>query len=164
MVFKIYKMKKNILISLLSLLILSCNSNNNSQEKIVYIDNFKVFESFQMKKDYDRMIEKEVSQEKMALDALASSVNSEKNVLKQAELKKVFFEKKQAFDSKFQELSTKYTNLVYERLNGYIKDFGKNNNYTLILGTTGQGNVMFVDEKIDITKKLLEYVNKQYND
>lgn len=157
-------MRKLLSISMFVFFLFGCESDKNEATKIVYIDNFKVFDSFEMKKDYDKILEKEVSEEKMSLDALASSISLEKEAVRQAEMKKTFFEKKQVFEAKFQQLSEKYTNMVYERLNEYIKDYGKKNKCSLILGTTGQGNVMFVDEKVDVTKEIIKYVNGQYND
>lgn len=134
-----------------------------SSKRTVVIDSFKVFEGFQLKKDYDAKIEKEFAAEKAQLDSMGYKFNTLKNPLEIDALKKQFVIRKQQFDEKFQSVSQKYTNEVYERLNTYIKEFGKKNNLGVIIGSNGQGNVMYRDDSMDVTDQLIKFVNDKYS-
>lgn len=48
------------------------------------------------------------------------------------------------------------------QINSFIESYGKKANYTLIIGTTSAGNLLYGDEKIDITNEILEQLNKNY--
>jgi outer membrane protein len=127
------------------------------------MDSFSVFEEFSMKKDYDKKLEMELGLEQASLDSLGSKLNAIQDPVKLAVLKKDFTVKKLAFDEKFNGLSQQYTNEVYKRLNEYIKAYGKEHRYGMIIGTNGQGNVMYVDKGQDITKDLIGYINQHYS-
>lgn len=137
--------------------------DTSAAKSTVVIDSFKVFEGFQLKKDYDAKIEKEFASEKAALDSMGYKFNTLKNPLEIDALKKQFVLKKRQFDEKFQAVSQKYTNEVYQRLNDYIKDFGKKNHYGVIIGSNGQGNVMYRDDAMDVTDKLIAFINQKYS-
>lgn len=152
-----------VIVGLLVWFLLGKDQGDFSNKRTVVIDSFKVFEGFQLKKDYDAKIEKEFEAEKAQLDSMGYKFNTLKNPLEIDALKKQFVIRKQQFDEKFQSVSQKYTNEVYERLNTYIKEFGKKNNLGVIIGSNGQGNVMYRDEAMDVTDKLLAFINEKYS-
>jgi outer membrane protein len=139
------------------------NDSGSNQQKVVFMDSYLVFEEFTMKKDYDGKLEKELKTDQASLDSLGRMLNGTKDALKLAALKKDFTVRKLAFDEKFKELSQQYTNEVYVRLNEYIKTFGKKHGYSMILGSNGDGNVMYVDKSQDITKDLITFINESYS-
>ncbi|HIE44981.1 MAG TPA: OmpH family outer membrane protein [Flavobacteriaceae bacterium] len=52
---------------------------------------------------------------------------------------------------------------IAEKVNTFIKDYGKKNGYQLILGTVDlNGAVMYGDEKIDLTKIVIKGLNDAY--
>ncbi|MBQ0740892.1 hypothetical protein J9332_42125, partial [Aquimarina celericrescens] len=51
---------------------------------------------------------------------------------------------------------------IWGRLNQYIKEYGEINKCKIILGTQGNGNIFYGKEGVDITTKILEYVNTKY--
>lgn len=141
----------------------------NYVNKVVFVDNHKLFEEFQMKKDFDLMIEKDLIVEGRKLDSIGSIVSKmEQNHLTPTPIlsqsKQVYFSFKQLFEEKYQKLAKNYTAQVYDRLNAYLNEYGKINEIRLIVGGSGQGNVMFVNENADITDEVLQYVNKKYLD
>lgn len=140
----------------------ACSSGDDTQD-VVFMDNFKVFEEFEMKRDYDAMLEKELGTERSSLDSMARALESLKDQTELARKKTELYEKQQLFEQKFGELSDKYTKEVYARLNEYIESYGKERGYKLIVGSTGDGNVMYVDTTVNVTEDLLKYVNKEYN-
>ena len=78
-------------------------------------------------------------------------------------LRKEYYVTEQIFNTKFEQLSTQYTKEVNDRLNGYIEEFAKQNKYNLILGGNGNGTVMYVDKKENITDALIEFINAKYS-
>ncbi len=155
-------MKQFILFaSLLIGTLFSC-SENTTDQPIVFMDNFKVFEEFEMKKDYDLRLEKELGAERSQLDAMATKLNGVKDPLELAAGKKELYVAQQTFDQKFEVVSEQYTNEVYKRLNTYIQSYGKKNNYRMIMGSNGQGSVMYVDTTANITVDLIKYINSEY--
>jgi outer membrane protein len=70
--------------------------------------------------------------------------------------------KKQQFDDDNQDMSKQYTEEIMKQLNEYVRDYGKANGYTYILGAQGSGSIMSADDKNDITTTVLEYVNEKY--
>lgn len=144
-------------------------TGDSKKGTIVFMDNFRVFESFAMKKDYDKRLEKEIYQESTRLDSLAAelsrvSAGKSKASGDQEFKNQQYYAARKAFDEKFNALSKEYTSQVYARLNMYIKDFGKAGNYRIILGASGDGNVMYVEPEAEITDELIQYINKQYLD
>ncbi len=127
------------------------------------MDNFKVFEGFEMKKDYDLLIEKEMAQERTALDSLARALEGITDQAELAPKKTAVYERQQQFEQKFGELSDQYTKEVYARLNEYIKAYGKEKGFKLIVGSTGDGNVMYVDTTVNITADLIRFANNRYS-
>lgn len=57
------------------------------------------------------------------------------------------------------ELTTK----VLTTINDYIHEYGVQNNYKLILGTTEDGSILYGDEADDLTNKILEELNAAYD-
>jgi outer membrane protein len=57
-----------------------------------------------------------------------------------------------------QELSKNAT----DKINSFIEEYGKKNEYRLILGANGTGNVMYGTEGDDITDIILTELNTRY--
>lgn len=141
--------------------ITSCASSEQPK-KIVFMDSFRVFEEFDMKKDYDKKIEEELGMEKNQLIQMENQLKMETDPKKRAFLLQEFEQYRQVFDQKFNEISGKYTNEVNAKLNTYVKAYGIEKKYDMVLGTDGQGNVMFVDTNSNVTVDLIKYINKEY--
>lgn len=166
-------MKKGLLIGFVVLVIVAVAAiiyqNQKKTEEatndVVFIENFRVFEEFEMKKEYDRLLEKEISGDQIILDSLGNLVNNPKQNAAELNANKTkYLTYKQAYDEKLGGFSRKYTAQVYERLNLYIKEFGKTKHYKFILGSGGEGNVMYVNEKADVTDELIRFINQKYLD
>ncbi|MBL4863191.1 MAG: OmpH family outer membrane protein [Crocinitomicaceae bacterium] len=161
-------MKKSIysvLIVMIATLIVSCNGDGNSQ-RIVFMENAKVFEKFEMKKDYDKLIERDLSNEVKQLDSLGLEINKQITLgdsLSVFKLKKQYYIIEQQYNKTFESISSKYTNEVNDRLNEYLKLFSEEKGYDLILGSSGQGNVMYIKEGVDISDELIKFINHKYS-
>ncbi|MBL4670397.1 MAG: OmpH family outer membrane protein [Flavobacteriales bacterium] len=52
---------------------------------------------------------------------------------------------------------------VLNQVNSFVEEYGKDNNYDLILGTTLAGSILYGEEAIDITQELIVEINNNYN-
>lgn len=155
-----------IVFSSLTVLIISTSCSGEKTDKIAFMQNAKVFEEFDMKKDYDRRIQEDMSVETKMLDSLElhlGQVMESGDSLKAYQLRRQHYIVEQQYNQKFQDYSTRYTSEVNERLNKYIEEYSKEKGYDIILGSNGQGNVMYVKEEKDITEDLITYVNSKFN-
>lgn len=147
--------------------IISNESAIQSSNQVISIQNVKVFENFQMKKDYDKQIERDLFTESQNLDSLGKILKAmevlEKNTSnKKTQLQQDFLKAREIFNQKFEQLSKEYTASIYSRLNEYITEYGKEKHCKIIIGANGQGNVMYIDATADKTEELIKYVNKKY--
>ncbi|WP_308993693.1 OmpH family outer membrane protein [Mariniflexile litorale] len=137
---------------------------DRNKQEIVYIDNIKLFNGFNMTKDIKSIEEAKINKQGKELDSLYAIFQSVTN--KEA----VAFKNLQqqiAYKSKaIQELQDNYThqlsNTIWDRLNSYIKEYAQTKKFKIIVGTSGNGNVMYGDETTDITTQILKFSNIKY--
>lgn len=158
-----------VIIGIVLFLFLGKGKEENFKDRVVFIENNKVFEEFQMKKDYDRILEKDLMRESQTLDSLGTIVNGLSQDPKASSVvlemeKEKYFSYKKVFEERFSKLSKEYTAQVYERLNTYIQEYGKMKGFRMVVGANGQGNVMYVDKSADITTDMISFCNKKYLD
>jgi outer membrane protein len=51
---------------------------------------------------------------------------------------------------------------ITKRVDSLVANFAKSNGYQLILGTSGSGTVMYGDSALDVTDKVLDVLNKDF--
>ena len=69
-------------------------------------------------------------------------------------------------DNLKQELSADESNLysdVYDKVQKYLKSYAEENNIDLILSYTRGGAVWYGKDALDVTKAVIEGLNKEYN-
>ncbi len=156
------------------ILFLVSNSIQDENSQIVYINNTKVFNGFNMTKDLLKVNQKTLDVKTKRLDSLLviarkieQDLNTKRNITEKDKQEyatiqnKVVNENKEVKEMQ-KAISQDINQQVWNRLNEYVKSFGKENNSILILGTQGRGNIMYANEAIDFTDEFLEYTNKKY--
>ena len=68
----------------------------------------------------------------------------------------------QAIQNQIQEEDKKSTQTVINDINDYVKEYGKKNKYKIIFGASGGGNIMYADEATDLTQKILDGLNAEF--
>mgnify|MGYP003665688936 CR=1 FL=1 len=137
-------------------------NNGEKNKNTVYIDNVLLFSGFNMTNDIKSTYENELKKQKSIVDSLLIDLQqSEEGTIKE-DLQLRFVSE----NNKLKEMNDYFMNdlsgQVWERLNSYIQEFGELNDYSIILGTQGAGNLMYAKDDMNITKELLEFVNKKY--
>ncbi len=69
----------------------------------------------------------------------------------------------QAIQKQIQEEDQKMTQTVINDINGFVKEYGKKHGHRIIFGAQGSGNIMYAEEVTNLTHKILEGLNAEYN-
>lgn len=129
--------------------------------EVVYVDNVKLFEAFNMTKEMKKKGETIFQAQKIRLDSIYSILNKSSQINNE-ELKNKFILEKNAFEETSQQYALQESDKIWVRLNDYIKDYSSTKGYKIILGSTNQQQVLFAAPEIDITNELITFVNKRY--
>ena len=169
-------MKKICVIVVLMLLITSCQE----QQKIAFVDNGKVINDYQEKLDIEEKYKGKDAVFQKRRDSLIGAHNLELEAAKikaqrmsQSALQKLSQELQQKEGLLGQQLQFEQQQLqqafnteidsAIAKVKNYVKDYGKKNGYTYILGTSdASSTVMFGDETKDLSKTILDALNAEY--
>lgn len=65
----------------------------------------------------------------------------------------------QAIQKQLQDEDQKMTQTVINDINDFVKSYGKEKGYRVILGATGNGSIMYAEDGADLTEEVLEQLN-----
>ena len=165
-------MKKILGVLTLVLVLTSCQE----PQKIAYIDNAKVVNEYQKKVDFEKKFQVKVTAFNKKADSLDKAIQMEAQLFqtkaakmsqKDAETEyQALLQKKQMQDYQLKaeeqtlqgEGQTKIDTLIKE-VKSFVKDYGKKNGYTYILGANDAGSVMYGEESNDITQTVIDALN-----
>ncbi len=153
---------------------------SQSNSELVYVDVNKLLEGYDRTKVERESFNKKTSIMKANVDSLLTDWQSELKTYekertsmtkKELALKQELLQNKQqqinnyqqAIQKQIQEEDQKMTQTVINDINDYVKDYGKKHGHRIIFGAQGSGNIMYAQEGTDLTHKILEGLNKQYN-
>jgi outer membrane protein len=146
-----------------------------TRHKTGYVVVSEVYSGFELKKEMEKKYLATSNARQKILDSLILEIKlMEKKVDGKPKVKssdtlgyhdkiEEYLLKKQTYDEDNTALTQKYDEQIITQLNQYIKDYGEAYNYTYIFGTGGNGTLMYADEGENITKDVIEYINKKYN-
>jgi len=150
-----------------------------NQPKIAVINIEKLLIDYDGMQDASSYFEDEKISQNLMLDSLEMEYNlrlnkyneneissNEKQNLEQEILaiQKYYLTLKEKVAKEADEEDLRLTQGVMEQLNVFLKRFGEENNYDLLLGSQGNGNVLFGKEKYDVTNQAIEAINTMYNE
>lgn len=104
----------------------------------------------QMVKDYERKSGSMSARERQLTEQLLETKQNE------------FLRFRDAMQQKAREEDTKMTEAVVNKVNAYLKEYGEDAGYDLILGATSGGNILYGIDGIDITQDVLKGLNATY--
>lgn len=168
---------KNILyVLLVTLVFTSCQK----EKKIAFIDNGIVINDYQEKKDLeakyqikeeafrkkfdsiDKVFQLEVQQFQNGAKKMAKAKAQQK--YQELGQKGQFLEQqKQTEAQQFQKAFQTEIDTVIVKVKDFVKDYGKKNGYTYILGTSeAAANVLYGTDENDLTQTILDALNEAY--
>lgn len=147
----------------------------NNSNKLAYMEMGKVYEEFALSKELNKELEKVLKSRKQITDSLFENLRKQTQDLKfqpkksmediqrLAKIEEEYLYKKQLFEKDNQTISADYNTKIWNQLNQYVADYGKEKKITLVFGANGQGNIMYGDDSKNITDAVIDYVNARYN-
>ena len=142
--------------------------------KIAFVNNFELFEGFTYKKELTKKFETVEKARQSNLDSLRYSLSEYKVYLDQSDMaeldkfelfnvrKNNYLSTEQRFAEDAQAQTQEYDQLIFERLNEYVKDYAKINGIDLLIGVSESGTVMYGGNEFDVTEELIDFVNMKY--
>jgi len=133
----------------------------------------KVFDEFDMSKQYKKKMETVLLARKGIIDSLELNLKAESrtiqagskgnNIKDQFEFDRQYYlEKRKQFQEDNDALTKQYNEEVIKQMNQYIKDFGEKNGYGFLFGAEGSGVLMYANDKLDVTPEVIKYINERY--
>ncbi len=104
-----------------------------------------------------KMIE-EIKIDSINHDRKKTEIDYKKFLLK----RQTYFEYKEKLEQKSADEDKKMTQGVINQINEYIKEYALKEGIDIIISNTQEQNIGYVNESIDITKKVLEFANERY--
>lgn len=163
-------MKKLIIIftviNFIALVILAGYILTKPVSKRVYVETADVFSGFTMTKEYEKKLDDVKAIRQNVLDSIKLKLQVMSTTDKQSETfefaKKEYLYKQEQFRQENEALTQKYNKEIWTQLNQYINDFGKEKKYEFIFGASGDGNMLYAGEGLNVTEEMIKYVNETY--
>jgi outer membrane protein len=150
------------------------------RSSIVYVDSNELINNYKGMQDARKVYQQKASSWKANIDTLAQEVQqqimkyekeSAKMTVKERQLsqelirtkQKQLMDYQQAMNTQAQQEDSKMTTEVISQINAYIKKYGEQKGYTIVMAATDYGNIAYADERLDITAEVLEGLNKEYS-
>ena len=164
---------KNGFIALLTLVMLS---SCQEQAKIGFVDNSKLINDYQKKKDIEAQFQVEIDAFGRRVDSIGQSFQARAAQLQEkdpqmaqkstqeqyqalAQQYQNFQQQSQMEEQQIQKRGQTEIDTLIKTVRAFVKDYGEKNGYSFILGSNEAGSVMYGKESQDLTKQILEALN-----
>jgi outer membrane protein len=149
--------------------------SSHKKNKVAFIELQRVFNEFEMTKQYKGKLEAVVNARKAIADSLELNLSARSKVLKQNggknsnEVDEFLYDKEMYMQKmgQFQEdnvaMKQKYDQEINKQLSQYVKDYGEKNGYQFIYGAEGSGVIMHADASYNVSDDVIAYINKRFN-
>lgn len=147
----------------------------NSGGETYYVELNKVFNEFEMKKELERDLKQKTFSREKKVDSLGMQLQMmnerwERDTTN-ATLRdsiRVLWNYYRTLSSEYKEtkesLTMQYDTQIQNQLSQYLKDFGKQNGYSLLLGSMDNSVVLHSEKSKNVTEQAIRFVNTAYND
>ncbi|WP_372745976.1 OmpH family outer membrane protein [Lutibacter sp.] len=166
---------KKLLVFAFAVVLASCN-----QSKVAYVDVEVLMKDYEGTKALESRMKEKQEVKAKELDSLTAPFQAKvqnyykaaqsMSPQKRAEAEGALQQEQQFLQAQQQQASQelqKETQESYEIItkvvDSLVGNFAKSNGYNMIFGTSGKGTVMYGDDNLDVTKQVLEMLNKEYN-
>lgn len=171
-------MKKVIVLGIAALTLYACQQ----PAKIGFVDNSKLVNEYQEKKDLEARMKTKIENFQKKNDSIGRAFQMEvkdaqikaakMSQKKQQEIMGQLQQKQQLLQQQYQveeqaisQESQKLNDSLLNKVKDFVADYGKKNGYDYILGKNEYvGTVYYGKEETNLTKTLLEALNKAYSD
>ncbi|SRX52231.1 OmpH family outer membrane protein [Aequorivita sp. CIP111184] len=150
-----------------------------SDSELVYVDINKLMDGYKRTSIEKSKFEEKAKLMQSNVDSLVADWQNELKIYekerlslskKEQELKEELLGNKQerinnyqkAIQGKIKEEDQKGSQTILNDINDYVKEYGEKHKYRIIFGASGSGNIMFANEKSDLTEEILDGLNKEF--
>lgn len=166
---------RKIFIALLTLVVIS---SCQDQTKIGFVDNSKLINEYQKKKDVESQFQIEIDAFNKRTDSLGQSFQSQAAKLQEkdpnmtqkssqdeyqalAQQYQQFQQQSQMEEQQIQRKGQSQIDSLIKDVRSFVKDYGQKHGYSFILGSNEAGSVMYGEESQDLTEEILEALNAE---
>jgi Skp family chaperone for outer membrane proteins len=142
---------------------------------IGYVRLKAVFDGFEMKKELEKQLRQEMQQEQQYLDSIGLILQQRAAVLDTMQGKSTvnvdhfltdkqqYLNRRQQFETYSAEKTRQYDAQIIARMREYIKTYGTEHGYDLIITDDDNGSVLFGTPSTDITDPIITFLNTKYS-
>jgi outer membrane protein len=144
----------------------------NKPAKVVYVNMDELFNGFQMKKELENdfisrsnQIQKRIETLQIKITNFKEEVNQKISVNYVDSLNRAntqLSELNRQFQEEYMPLKEQYDAQIQNQLLNYMKEFGKANDYDLVITNLNGSTVIFGSDDVNVTAEALEFVNQKY--
>lgn len=161
-------------IAAVAIMMVSCN-----EQKTAYVDTTKIVQEYREMKEVEADFTSKSDSVRQQLDSVArvfqqevQAYQAEMNSMSQAQRQEkeqelmqkqqMLQQQQQMQSNRLREESNVVMDSIVNKIKDYVKEYGKDNNYTYIFGSNESANIMYAEEGLDITQDILEKLNEEY--
>lgn len=161
-------------IAAVAIMMVSCN-----EQKTAYVDTTVLVKEYKEMKDVEAELTSKSDSVRKQLDSVAKvfqqevqAYQSQMNSMSEAQRKEteqelmqkqqMLQQQQQMVGNKLREQSNTVMDSLVTKIKDYVKDYGKENNYTYIFGSNESANIMYAEDGLDITQEILSELNEEY--
>ena len=147
-----------------SFMLFSCSDASSS--KTAYVLNARLLKEYKGTEDIKKSLSRRFEKNQVLVDSLKfvfQKIEETKLSTKDIQFKR--FQIKESLDrmtSEEERASAEAEAQLWNQINVHVSNYGKENNYSMIIGAMGNGNLMYADSTLDVTSKVIDYMNKKY--
>ena len=133
-------------------------------QKIAYVDNSKLLDEYQEKKDLEAMLKGKINKYQLKRDSISQAFQVKAQAF-EAQAKSlapaVAQQKLMVEEQAIQEESRTKMDTLLKKVKSFIKDYGKQHDYDFILGANDGGSVHYGKADKDITADIVKALNEK---
>lgn len=144
----------------------------NKPAKVVYVNMDELFNGFQMKKELENDFLSKTNQIQKQIETLRIKVAGFKEEVSRAvstnyvdslnSANAKLTELNIQFQENYAPLKDQYDSQIQNQLLNYMNEFGKANDYDLVITNLNGSTVLFGSDNVNVTTEALEFVNQRY--
>ncbi len=166
---------KKLLILTFAIVLSSCN-----QPKVAFINVEELMKDYGATKALEEKLKSRQEEIAKELDSIGTPFQlkvqqyyqdaQKMSAKKRAEIEQTLQQEQQILQARqqqagqvLQEENQVLSDALTKKVDSFVADFAKVKGLNLIIGTAGNGTVMYGDEKLNVTKEILEILNKDFS-
>ena len=154
-------------------------SINVSSKGIVYVNSDSLLDSYDFYKDQKTKFEAEQNRIQIELKSESDKLQKDAALYQQQAIgmtdmerqqkeqqlgmrQQNLMEKKDAMLGKLDQLQANSSEELYTKLNNYLREFNADKNLQFVLGYQKGGGILFANDSLNVTRQVIEGLNKAY--